>query len=350
MTTEYVDKILGLAASRRASDVHFFVGKKPLMRVDGVLMEIEEEEQLQANITEELVYSMLSPQRKQRFIKERELDFAYQIPNGVRFRVNIHWERGYVGMVARVIPMQIPTMEDLGMPDIVYELTRLKQGLVLVTGPTGCGKSTSLAAMINLINKERREHIITLEDPIEYIFTSDKSLIRQREMDRDFLSFSTALKHVVRQDPNIIMVGEMRDLETISAALTVAETGHLVFATLHTLGSSETIDRIIDVFPPYQQEQIRLQLSMELRAVVSQQLVPRVGGGRVAAREVMINTSAVSNLIRENKIPQLQTVLQTSADSGMITLDLSLKKLHDEGLVDRDLVSGYMQNPSLLDE
>lgn len=347
--TDRIDGLLSLAASNGASDIHLVVGRRPVFRVDGNLNEIENEDILSPEVMQELVFSMVDPLRQELFIKERELDFAYQIRQGTRFRVNIHWEKGNIGLVARVVSSHVPSMEQLNMPEVLYNLSRIKQGLILVTGPTGCGKSTSLAAMIDLVNHERKEHIVTLEDPIEYLFTPDQSIIRQRELYRDFMSFASALKHVVRQDPNIIMVGEMRDLETIAAALTVAETGHLVLATLHTLGSSETIDRIIDVFPAHQQNQIRLQLSMELRAVVSQQLVPRVGGGRVAAREIMINTPAISNLIRENKVSQLRTVLQTSAQEHMQTLDQDLKRLFQEGSITRETAELYIGNKDLLD-
>ena len=227
-------------------------------------------------------------------------------------------------------------------------LTHLKQGLVLVTGPTGSGKSTTLASMLQTINQEQSKHIVTLEDPIEYLFTSQKSVFKQRELEKDFLSFGQALRSAVRMDPDVIMVGEMRDLETISAAVTVAETGHLVFATLHTLGATETIDRIIDVFPPHQQNQIRMQLSMELRAVISQQLLPSTNGTRVAAREILVNTPAIANLIRENKVSQLGTVLQTSAEDNMLTFDQDVRDLYAENLITRETAEFYMDNPELL--
>lgn len=348
-STEHIDRILALAASQEASDLHCVVGHKPVLRIDGKLIEIEDEPVITPSGMEELVYPMLTPERKKYFIEQRELDFAYSIRQGVRYRVNIHWEKGTIGLVARVVPVGIPTMESVNMPAIAHDLLQMKQGLILVTGPTGCGKSTTLAAMIDAVNKERREHIVTLEDPIEYLFTSDKSLIRQRELYRDFLSFAEALKHIVRQDPNIIMVGEIRDLETISAALTVAETGHLVLATLHTMGASQTIDRIIDVFPPYQQDQIRLQLSTELRAVISQQLIPKPTGGRVAAREILINTPAIANLIRENKVAQIRSVIQTSAEDSMITMDQSVKQLFKEGIIEKEVAQLYMLSPELLD-
>jgi twitching motility protein PilT len=344
-----VESLLLKAVSHGASDVHLVVGHHPLFRIDGKLVEIEEEAILTPDLTSELVMSLLNDEQQAEFIKERELDFAYAVKQTARFRVNAHWERGYVGLVARIVSANPPSMQLIGLSDDIAQLTRLHQGLVLVTGPTGCGKSTSLAAMVEQINIERTTHIVTLEDPIEYLFTPRKSVIRQRELHRDFLSFAEALKHIVRQDPNVIMVGEMRDLETIAAALTVAETGHLVFATLHTNGSAETIDRIIDVFPPYQQHQIRLQLSMELRAVISQVLLPSVHGGRVAAREVMINTPAVSNLIRENKIAQLKTVMQTSAQDKMVTLDQDIKRLFQEQAISRETAVAYMENPEILE-
>lgn len=343
-----VEALLLAAVSHGASDVHLVVGHQPLFRIDGKLVEVETEAALTPQDTHDLVLSMLNSEQEHKFLQERELDFAYAVKQAARFRVNAHWERGYVGMVARIVNASPPTMEQVGLPQSVIELTRLRQGLILLTGPTGCGKSTSLAAMVEQINRERKAHIVTLEDPVEFLFTSKESIIRQRELHRDFLSFAEALKHIVRQDPNVIMVGEMRDLETISAALTVAETGHLVFATLHTNGSAETIDRIIDVFPPFQQHQIRLQLSLELRAVISQVLLPAASGGRVAAREIMINTPAVANLIRENKVAQLKTVMQTSAQEDMVTLDQDIKRLYQEQHISREVAKVYMENPELL--
>jgi twitching motility protein PilT len=235
-------------------------------------------------------------------------------------------------------------MEELNMPDVVYNLTRIPKGLVLLTGPTGCGKSTSLASMVELINNERSAHIITLEDPIEFLFTSKKSIIVQRQLNRDMASFADALKHVVRQDPNVIMVGEMRDLETISTTITLAETGHLVLATLHTYSAAQTIDRIIDVFPPSQQNQVRLQLSISLQGIICQQLLPKIDGGRIAAREILINTPAVSNLIRENKVSQIKTVIQTSADVGMTTMEQSIRQLYKDRLISQEISTQHMLN------
>ncbi|MFA6099208.1 MAG: type IV pilus twitching motility protein PilT [Patescibacteria group bacterium] len=345
-----IDEIFKNAVGKGASDIHITVGEPPIYRLDGELSDMTNIKPLKAKEVEELVFSILSEKQKQAYIHERELDLSYEIPGVSRFRVNCFWEKDNACLAARVISPAIPTMEELHMPQIVYDLIRLKQGLVLVTGPTGCGKSTSLAAMINLINQERRAHIITLEDPIEFIYPSDagKCLIVQRQYGTDMLSFSQALKHVLRQDPNVILVGEMRDLETIAATITLAETGHLVLATLHTHSASQTIDRIIDVFPPYQQSQVRLQLSLFLKGIISQELLPRVDKGRIAAREVLINIPAVSNLIRENKIPQIKTVIQTSAEEGMFTMDQDLKRLFEEGFISKEVAKSYMATPSML--
>src|SRR3989344_3254679 len=251
-------------------------------------------------------------------------------------------------MVARVISSKIPTMEDIKMPEIAYKLLGMKQGLVLITGPTGCGKSTTLAAMIDYINTNRSANIITLEDPIEFLFTPNKSIIKQRQLHTDMITFESALIHVLRQDPNVIMVGEMRDLATIAATVTLAETGHLVLATLHTHNAAQTIDRIIDIFPSHQQQQIRLQVSMTLKAVISQQLIPKEKGGRIAAREVMINTPAIANLVRENKIAQIKTDIQTSAQEGMITMDQDLINLYSQKLISKETAQSHMASPEML--
>lgn len=347
MTT---DQLFKNAVDKGASDLHLVVGKPPILRIDGVLQPVEKEAVLDAKHILDHINNILNDKQKQLYEAEREMDTSYSIDGGNRFRVNCHWERGNPGMVARIISPQIPSLEDLSMPDVVYNLMRLKQGLILLTGPTGSGKSTSLAAMIELVNQERAENIITLEDPIEFIYTPAKSIIKQRQLGTDMLSFAQALKHVLRQDPNVILVGEMRDLETIAATITLAETGHLVLATLHTFNAAQTVDRIIDVFPPYQQNQVRLQLSLFLKGVISQQLLPRKTGGRIASREVMINTAAISNLIRENKIAQIKTVIQTSAHEGMMTMDQDLKRLVDANEVEKDVASLYMMNPEVLDE
>ncbi len=343
-----IKEILNASVEKKASDVHLVVGLPPYLRVDGELVSIDDKP-VTSKEMEQAVFSLVTLEQKEKFLTTRELDFGYEL-NGLRFRVNLHYERGNIGLVARVISDEMPTLEDLNMPPIVYSLLGLDQGLILVTGPTGCGKSTTLAAMLNYINSNRSCNIITLEDPIEYLFKSDKSIVIQRQLGSDMLTFENSLKHVLRQDPDVIMVGEMRDLETIAATITLAETGHLVLATLHTYSAAQTIDRIIDIFPPHQQNQVRMQLSMTLAGVISQRLLPKENGGRVAAREIMINTPAVSNIIRENKIAQLKTVIETNAKDGMGSLDQDLKKLYKDKTISREVAQSQMVNPELLDK
>lgn len=343
-----IEKLFKIAHDEKASDLHLLAKKPPILRIAGQLSEIKDMPVLSGTDIEAIIKKMIGTERWEQFLKEKDLDLSYEISDGTRFRVNIHWSKGAPGLVARVVPVEIPTMEDVLMPEIVYQLMRLDQGLILVTGPTGCGKSTSLAAMINLINKERALSIVTLEDPIEFIYKNEKSIIVQRQLGNDMESFASGLKHVLRQDPDVIMVGEMRDLETIAATITLAETGHLVLATLHTLNAAQTIDRIIDVFPPHQQPQVRLQVSMSLSAVISQRLIPKKGGGLIAAREIMINTPAIANLIRENKIAQIKTIIQTGADDGMVTMDQDLKRLVEEGTVEKEVAKLHMLNPNSL--
>ena len=347
LNTLSLEELFTEAAKKGASDLHLAVNKPPAIRLHGDLIELNYNP-IDSKKMESLIFSILQPEQQEEFIKKRELDLSWQMEDGTRFRINLHFERENLGLVARIIPTHIPTMEEIGMPEVVYKLTRLNYGLVLVTGPTGCGKSTSLAAMINLINNERAANIITLEDPIEFIFTPIKSIIKQRQLGSDMISFAEGLKHTMRQDPDIIMVGEMRDLETIATTLTLAETGHLVLATLHTNNAAETIDRIIDVFPPYQQTQVRLQLSFSLKGVISQRLLPKIGGGRVAVREILINNSAVSNLIRENKHGQIKNVIQTSASEGMVTMDQSIKRLYQDGIIDEANALSHVTSPEAL--
>ncbi len=345
-TTKFIDSIFTTAVEKGASDIHIVENMPPVIRVDGELQKLPHEKELSAQDTLDICYSLCTPEQKEVFDTERELDIGYEIAGLSRFRINLHWEKGSAGLVARVISNTIPTMASLNMPPITYDLVRLKQGLVLVTGPTGMGKSTTLAAMIDLINSERSAHIVTLEDPIEFVYAPKKAIIKQRQLGTDIMSFTQGLKHVLRQDPNVIMVGEMRDLETIASTITLAETGHLVLATLHTLNAAQTIDRIIDVFPPYQQSQVRLQISLFLKGIISQQLLPGINGGRVAAREVLINTPAIANLIRENKVPQIKTAIQTSAEDGMFTMDQNIKKLFGDGIISEETAMAYMVNPS----
>lgn len=344
-----IKKLFKTAVEKKASDLHLVAGLAPILRIDGELIEIKDEKELDNKDLEQGAFSILDEKQKEKFIKTRELDLSYELLNS-RFRVNLHFERGNVGLVARIINDELPTLDQLGFPDTIKYLLELKQGLILVTGPTGCGKSTTLAAMINYINTRRRCNIITLEDPIEFLFKADKSIIIQRQLGSDMLSFAGGLKHTLRQDPNVIMVGEMRDLESIAATITLAETGHLVLATLHTYSAAQTIDRIIDAFPPHQQNQIRMQLSMTLASVISQRLLPKIGGGRIAAREIMINNSAISNLIRENKVAQIKTVIETSSKDGMVSMDQDIKRLYKEKLVEKDVAKAQMVNPELLDK
>ena len=344
-----INDLLKTAVEKGASDLHLVANLPPVLRVDGNLAYIENEKKIGAEDMERMIMSILDEKQKDRFVANRELDLGLET-DGCRFRVNLRFERGNMGLVARVISGKMPTLEEVGMPKIVYNLLNLNQGLILLTGPTGCGKSTSLAAMINYINQNRFANIITLEDPIEYMFTSDKSIIVQRQLGSDMLSFAEGLKHALRQDPNVIMVGEMRDLETIATTITLAETGHLVLATLHTYNAAQTIDRIIDIFPPHQQGQIRMQLSMTLAGVISQRLLPKLEGGRIASREIMINTPAVANLIRENKIAQIRTVIETSSREGMVSLDQDLKRLYEEKIISKEIAQANMVNPELLEK
>jgi twitching motility protein PilT len=283
----------------------------------------------------EAVYGLLTDPLKERFERNFDVDFSHEF-FGERFRINLHRQEGNIGLAARLIPSVIPRPEELGFNETIYNFTHLHDGLILVVGPTGSGKSTTLAGMLDIINQERRAHIVTIEDPIEYLFKEKQSIIEQRELDQDTTSFASALKYALRQDPNVIMVGEMRDLETISAALTAAETGHLVISTLHTATAMETIERIVDVFPENQQKQIITLLSTTLRVVIAQQLLPKIGGGRVAAREIMVNNRAISNLIQTGKWKQIESVIQTNRKEGMMTMDKSIQALQLQGLITKD--------------
>lgn len=326
-----LDKYFKLAIEKKASDLHLVGGAFPTLRIFGELTAIDKTPLSSVELTA-LIAELLNKEQAQRFEKERELDLAYSYDSW-RFRINLHFQRGVMGLSARLIPKKIPEPAELGFNETLFELTRLNSGLILVTGPSGCGKSTTLAAMIETMNKERRAHVITIEDPIEFTYTDAQSLIEQREVGIDTHSFAGALKYVLRQDPNVILVGEMRDLETIQAALTAAETGHLVLSTLHTQNAALTVERIIDMFEGARQKQVLLQLAGSLRAVISQQLIPAVKGGLVAAREIMIMNPAIANLIRENKVAQIPSVIQTSFKDGMIPMEVAVKKLHQDGMI-----------------
>ncbi len=342
-----IKELFQTSIKKGASDIHLVANMPPIIRINGELGYINKAKKLSNKEIEQLVSSIITSKQKDRFLSTRDLDFGYEF-EGYRFRVNLCFEKNNLSLVARVINNEIPSLDDIGMPKIVYNLLSLKQGLILLTGPTGCGKSTTLASMIEYINENSFANIITFEDPIEFVFSPKKSVITQRELGSDMLSFGAGLKHAMRQDPNVIMVGEMRDLETIATTITLAETGHLVMATLHTYNAAQTIDRIIDAFPPHQQNQIRMQLSMTLASVISQRLLPKTDGGRIAAREIMLNTSAVSNLIRENKVAQIKSVIETSSKDGMMSMDQGLQKLYKEKKIEKEIAQTYMDNPDLL--
>ncbi|MFA6171489.1 MAG: PilT/PilU family type 4a pilus ATPase [Patescibacteria group bacterium] len=332
-----IKEIFKTAVREKASDVHLVANQGPILRIDGELKELKEKK-ISRKEMEQLIFSILSAEQKSDFLANKELDFGFENDDGARFRVNVYLERDNMALVARIISREIPVLKELDMPGVVEELLNLNQGLILVVGPTGCGKSTSLAAMVDYINKKYSKKIVTLEDPIEYVFSSEKSIIVQRQLGTDMANFTEGLKHVLRQDPNVIMVGEMRDLETISTAITLAETGHLVLATLHTYNAPQTIDRIIDIFPAHQQNQIRFQLSSILAGVISQRLIPKEGGGRAAAREVLINTPAVANLIRERKIAQIATSIETGSREGMISFRRDLERLYKEKIISKEVM------------
>ena len=341
-----IKDLLKAAVTKNASDLHITNNSVPIVRIDGRLVPLTDFPRLTAEDCKRLIYGILNDRQKAVFERDLELDFSLEIPEINRFRVNVHMQRGVVEAAFRLVSLRIKTLEELGLPQGVAELCRKTQGLILVTGPTGVGKTTTLAAMVDLINTERQAIIIVIEDPIEYIHVNKRSIIKQREVYSDTRSFATALVHALRQDPNVIVVGEMRDLETISTALTAAETGHLVLATLHTPDASQTIDRIIDVFPPYQQEQVKIQLAGTLQAVISQLLLPRKdGSGRVLATEIMIATPAIRNLIREHETEQLLTILQTGGQYGMHTMDKSLKLLFQKGIISQEVYKTHIKNP-----
>lgn len=330
-----------------ASDLHLTVGAPPMVRRHGRLRPVPDQEKLGPAECRELVYGLLNTDQRRRLETERQVDFAYPVPALARFRVNAFQQRGSIGAALRMIPARIQELEELGMPPVLRQFTRLPRGFVLVTGPTGSGKSTTLAAMLDVINREREEHILTIEDPIEFLHRHQRCIVNQRELGQDAATFELALKAALRQDPDVILVGEMRDIETMSTALTAAETGHLVFATLHTQDAAQTIDRIIDAFPAAQQAQIRTQLSVALQGVVSQQLLPTADGtGRVCASEVLVPTPAVRNLIREAKTYQIPSAMQTSRASGMQTMDASLAKLVLDGSITRTLAERRSSTPA----
>ncbi len=340
--------LLDETVKKGASDIHLNVGFKPTIRVDGFLTPIEAEPVITPEMAEGFVLSLLTPEQKERFLAEREIDLGYNYLDKARFRVNVYFQKGFMSAAMRLVPARIKTLDEMEMPPIIHQFSGLSQGFVLVVGPAGHGKSATLAAMLDEINHTRKEHIITVEDPIEYLFTPDKCMVSQREVNIDTVDFHRALKSVLRQDPDVIMIGEMRDQESISTALTAAETGHLVFSTLHTNSASQTIDRIIDTFPPEKQLQISTQLAATLVGVVSKRLLPKVGGGRIPACEVLLVNSAIRNLIRERKTHQLDLVIETNLKNGMLSLNRSLAMLVKQKKITLEDAQLYSLNPNEL--
>lgn len=346
--TPKVELLLEEVVKKNASDLHLQVGMPPMLRIDGALVP-HNQAMLDEKGVEELVFSLLDQDQKQILLRDKEFDFSFAFGDLGRFRVNAFHERGNLAAALRLIPNEVRTIEDLGLPSVVNKFTEYPRGLVLVTGPTGSGKSTTLAAMVDKINSEQARHIITVEDPIEYTHKSKRSLVVQREVHYDTFSFSAALRSSLREDPDVVLIGEMRDLETIAAAITIAETGHLVLATLHTNSASQSVDRMVDVFPPHQQPQVRAQLGNMLMAICSQRLIPKLGGGRVAAAEILIATPAVRNIIREGKSYQLEAVIQTGAEYGMQNMDRTLVNLIHSGIISYDEARNYAVDLEELD-
>ncbi len=339
-----INNYLQVVAQQSGSDLHIGVGRPPIVRIDGKLYPISGEENLKSKDIEEMVASVLNEEQKQRLEKDKQVDLSIDLGEKARFRSNVYFQKGNLAAAFRMIPAQIKTLEELNLPSLLYEFTKPSQGFVLVTGPCGHGKSTTLAALIDYINHNRQDHIITIEDPIEYIFNPDMCIIDQREILLDAPNFPSALRAVFREDADVVMVGEMRDVETISTAITAAETGHLIFATLHTNDAAQTVDRIVDVFPAHQQNQIRMQLAQSLLGIVSQRLVNRASGGRVPAVEILFNNTAVANLIREGKTHQINLVIETSKEQGMVSMNNSLAEMVKQGIIALDEAEIYSPN------
>ena len=342
-----ISQLLDITTKRNASDLHLLVGHAPMLRVDGSLVAIPGEPVLTNDVNEQLIFSILTPQQRELFTTNKELDFSYSLGTA-RFRVNVYFEKASIAGALRYLPQRIPPIDELWLPQICHQFVGLRKGFILVTGPTGHGKSTTLASVINEINLSRSVHILTIEDPIEYVYPKARSIISQREMHTDTHSWDVALRSALREDPDVVLVGEMRDYETIAAALTIAETGHLVFATLHTNSAAQTIDRIVDVFPERQQAQVRQQLASTLEAVISQRLIPAIGGGRRPASEILLSTPAVKTSIREGKTHLIDNIIQTSGDMGMSLLEVSLSSLVKKGAITIDTAKEYALRPEEL--
>ena len=343
-----MNELFEIVFKEKASDLHVSLNHPPALRIDGNLVPLVKHKAMDASSIEALVFSLLNEEQKARLFTEKDVDVSYDFEGKARFRINVFFQQGSLSLAARLIPSHIKTIEELNLPEVLHEFTRANQGFVIVTGPSGHGKSTTLAALVDEINNSRSDHIITIEDPIEYVFKDDKAIVDQREVNQDTLSFPRALRATFRQDPDVIMVGEMRDPETMATAITAAETGHLVFATLHTNSAAQTVHRIVDSFPGDQQGQVRAQLSSSLLGVVAQRLVPRIKGGLIPACEILLTNPAVGNLIRENKIHEIPLVIETSAELGMISLNRSLANLVKVKEISFENALAYSLNPSEL--
>ena len=345
---EKLHELLLATAQQKASDLHIAVGRRPTLRIDGALISLQQEPILTPEDAQGLSLSLLTPVLKEKLMRHGDVDFTYAFEDKARFRTNVYFQRGFLAAALRLIPAEILTIDELQLSPLLREFTNLSQGFVLVVGPAGQGKSTTLAAMIDEINHKRTNHIVTVEDPVEYLFVQDKSIVSQREVSTDSPDFHRALRAILRQDPDVLMIGEMRDRESIATAMTAAETGHLVFSTLHTNSAAQTIDRIVDSFPAEQQNQIASQLAATISGVISQRLIPKIGGGRVPACELMFANSAIRNLIREKKFFQIDLVIETSLQDGMITLNRSLAELIKKKEVSFETAERYSLNPSEL--
>lgn len=342
-----IKELLAITARRNASDLHLLVNYPPMIRIDGALHPVPGEKELTTEVIEQMVFQVFTNEQKDLFLANKEIDFSYTSQNA-RFRANVYFEMSSPGAAFRYLPQTIRSIDDLSLPKIYHQFTSLRQGFILVTGPTGHGKSTTLASIINEINQTKDVHIVTIEDPIEYVYPKGRAIISQREMHTDTHSWNVALRSVLREDPDVVLIGEMRDYETVAAALTIAETGHLVFATLHTNSAAQTIDRIVDVFPEKQQGQVRLQLASTLEGVLTQRLLPVIGGGRQPATEILIATPAVQTSIREGKTHLIDNIIQTSADMGMSLLEVSLANMVKSGVVSLDTAKEYSIRPEEL--
>lgn len=343
-----IQELLETTINKRASDLHLIAGAPPILRINGVLTPVVGQESLTRSEVKQLIFSLVNEEQKEILLVNKEIDFSFTYEKQGHFRVNLYYQKGALAAALRLLPVKIPAIDELNLPKICHRFAKLRQGFILITGPTGHGKSTTLAAIIGEINQNRAVHIVTIEDPVEYVFEHQKAIISQREIRSDTHSWKIALRSCLREDPDVVMIGEMRDYETIAAALTIAETGHLVFATLHTNSASQTIDRIVDVFPQHQQAQVRMQFSNTLEAILSQRLLPCLEGGRIPVTEILVATPAVKSTIREGKVHLIDNIIQTSAELGMVTLELNLVHLVKQGKISLDVAKAFSFRPTEL--